>query len=70
MNLINESFVTDAKGKKIAVLLPIKEYEKILEELEDLEDIKAYDKAMSRKQEFIPLNQALKEIEAARKKKK
>lgn len=65
-----ENFVTDAKGKKIAVLLPIKDYHKILEELEDLEDIKAYDKAMSRKQEFIPLNQALKEIEATGKKKK
>lgn len=70
MTLIKESFVTDAKGNKIAVLLPIKDYNRILQELEDLEDIKAYDKAMSRKQEFIPLNQAIKEIEAARKKKK
>ena len=52
------------------MLLPINYYNKILEELEDLEDIKAYDKAMSRKQKFIPLNQAVKEIEAARKKKK
>lgn len=70
MTPVKESFVTDAKGNRIAVLLPIKEYNKILEELEDLEDIKAYDKAMSRKQEFIPLNKALEEIEAARKKKK
>lgn len=70
MTLIKENFVTDAKGNRIAVLLPIKDYNKMREELEDLEDIKAYDKAMSRKQEFIPLNQALKEIEAARKKKK
>jgi len=70
MTLVKENFVTDAKGKKIAVLLPIKDYNKILEELEAMEDIKAYDKAMSRKQEFIPLIQALKEIEAGRKKKK
>ena len=70
MTPIKESFVTDAKGKKIGVLLPIKEYQKILEELEDLEEVRAYDKAMSRKQEFIPLNQALKEIETARKRKK
>ena len=67
---VKENFVTDAKGNKIAVLLPIKDYNKMLEELEDLEDIKAYDKAMSRKQAFIPLEQALKEIGAARKKKK
>lgn len=69
MALVKENFVTDAKGNRIAVLLPIKDYNKILEELEDLEDIKAYDKAMSRKQDFIPLDKALKEIEAARKKK-
>jgi hypothetical protein len=70
MTLIKENFVTDTKGNRIAVLLPIKDYNKILEELEDIESIKSYDKAMSRKQEFIPLTQALKEIEAVRKKKK
>ena len=70
MTLVKENFVTDAKGNKIAVLLPIKDYNKILGELEELEEVKAYDKAMARKQTFIPLNQALKEIEAARKKKK
>lgn len=70
MTLVKENFVTDAKGNKIAVLLAIKDYNKILGELEELEEVKAYDKVMSRKQTFIPLNQALKEIEAARKKKK
>lgn len=70
MTLVKENFVTDSKGKKIAVLLPIKDYNKILDELEEFENIKAYDKAMSRKLEFIPLNQALKEIEAIHKKKK
>ncbi len=64
---LNESFVVDAKGKKVSVLLPIKDYQKLLEELEELEDIKAYDNATKRKQEFIPLNKALKEIEATRK---
>ncbi len=67
---LNENFVVDAKGKKVSVLLPIKEYQKLLDELEELEDIKAYDNATTRKQEFIPLDKALKEIEATRKKKK
>lgn len=67
---LNENFVVDAKGKKVSVLLPIKDYQKLLEELEELDDIKAYDKANNRKQEFIPLDKALKEIEATRKKKK
>lgn len=38
-------FITDSKGKKIAVILPVKEYEKMLEELEAREDIVLYDKA-------------------------
>ena len=67
---LNENFVVDAKGKKVSVLLPIKEYQKLLDELGELEDIKAYDNATTRKQEFIPLDKALKEIEATRKKKK
>lgn len=38
-------FVTDDLGKKIAVILPIKKYEKILEQLEDREDVFLYDEA-------------------------
>jgi len=38
-------FLTNEKGEKIAVVLSIEEYEKILEELEDLEDVRAYDEA-------------------------
>jgi len=38
-------YITDAKGKKIAVILPVKEYEKMMEELEVREDIVLYDKA-------------------------
>jgi len=60
-------FITDEKGKKLAVVLPIKDYYKLMEELEDLEDIKEFEKAMSRKQEYIPFEQAIKEIEDSRK---
>ena len=68
--MTKENFVVDAKGNKIGVFLPIRQYNKLLEELEELEDIKAFDSTMNRKQEFIPLDKALKEIEASRKKKK
>ena len=70
MTHIRENFVVDAKGNRVGVFLPIKDYNRLLEELEDLDDIKAYDKATSRKQEFIPLGQALKQIEISRKKRK
>ena len=38
-------YITDSKGKKLAVILPVKQYEKMLEELEAREDIVLYDKA-------------------------
>ena len=53
--------VTDKKGKKIAVILPIKDYEKLLEEREELAAVKAYDKAKSHKETFIPLREAIKQ---------
>ncbi len=60
-------FVTDDTGKKIAVLISMKEYKKILDELDELDCIKAYDKAKARKQEFIPAEQVFKQIEQHRK---
>ena len=41
----NATFITDKKGKRISVILPIEEYERILEELEDQEDVRLYDEA-------------------------
>jgi len=38
-------FITDDKGNKISVIIPMEEYEKILEDLEELEDIRLYDEA-------------------------
>lgn len=59
-------YITDTIGKKTGVILPIRDYEKIMEKLEELEDIKAYDHAKTRKSEPIPFEQALKEIEILR----
>ena len=64
------TFITDEKGKRLSAVVPIKKYEQFLEESEELEDIRAYDKAMRRKQEFVPLDQALKELGRTSKKKK
>ena len=38
-------FLTDEKGNRTAVLLPIKKYNKLMEKLEDLEDVRLYDQA-------------------------
>lgn len=54
---INPQFVKDEKGREVGVFLTKTEFDKLLEELEDYEDIKAYDRAKSRRdEEFIPYN--------------
>ncbi|MDH5399555.1 MAG: hypothetical protein OEX02_15505 [Cyclobacteriaceae bacterium] len=52
-------FVTDDHGNKLAVILPIKDYQKMLDELEELEDIKLYDRVKARKEESIPFSDYL-----------
>jgi PHD/YefM family antitoxin component YafN of YafNO toxin-antitoxin module len=59
-------FVTNNHGKKIAVILSVKDYERMVEDLEELECIKAYDKAKSRKTEFLPAADVFKAIEQKR----
>jgi PHD/YefM family antitoxin component YafN of YafNO toxin-antitoxin module len=63
---MSTQFVTDDHGKKIAVILPIKEYNKMVDDLEELEDIKLYDAAKKGKQEFIDAEEAFREIEKKR----
>jgi hypothetical protein len=55
------TFITDEKGNKISAVLPIKLYQRLLEELEELKDIRAYDKAKTKKETPIPLRDAIRE---------
>ena len=66
MVTLHERFVVDKDGKQTAVLLDIQEYNKLLEALEELESIKAYDAAKSAGDEAIPFEQAIKEIHRQR----
>ncbi len=45
MLTFHPQFIKDAKGQKSLVVLQAKEFDSILEELEELEDIKLYDEA-------------------------
>ncbi|SFT73863.1 hypothetical protein SAMN04489724_1939 [Algoriphagus locisalis] len=38
-------FVTDPKGEKVAVIIPINDYKKMMDELDELEDIRLYDES-------------------------
>ncbi len=53
----NAQFLTDEAGKRTAVLLPISDYENLLEDLEDLAAI-----AERRKEPTIPHEQFLEEM--------
>jgi PHD/YefM family antitoxin component YafN of YafNO toxin-antitoxin module len=44
MIAVHPQYITDTAGKKL-VVLPLKEFDSIMEELEELEDIKLYDEA-------------------------
>lgn len=59
-------YIVDENGRRVSVILPIEEYEGMLEELEELEDIRAYDEAKAAlergEDEVIPLDQAMREI--------
>ncbi len=61
-------FVTNDKGKKVAALVPIREYNKMLKDLEELEDITLYDQAKKNDSEGLPIDEAFSIIEAERKK--
>lgn len=52
--------VTNEKGKKVGVLVPLKDYEKMMRDLEDAADERAYNKAIRRKEDTIPLREAIK----------
>jgi hypothetical protein len=61
------TYITDDKGRKISAVLPIKQYKRILAELDELEDIRAYDRTKAKKETPILLSDA---IQQRRKKQK
>jgi PHD/YefM family antitoxin component YafN of YafNO toxin-antitoxin module len=42
---VSARYVVDENGKRVSVILPVEEYERMLEELEELEDLRLYDEA-------------------------
>jgi hypothetical protein len=62
-----KKYVTDRRGQKIGVVISIEDYKKILEDIEELESIRAYDVAKTSGDEAIPFTKATQEIERSRK---
>lgn len=60
---LHPQYVKGESGEPLGVFLTVLEFENILDDLEELEDIKAVDAFESRKEkEFVPFRQALNEI--------
>ncbi len=60
-------FLTNEKGERIAVVISVEDYEKLIEAVEDAEDVRAYDEAKASGEAPIPLEKALAENRLNRK---
>jgi PHD/YefM family antitoxin component YafN of YafNO toxin-antitoxin module len=59
---IQQDYLIDEKGRKKAVVVSYNVWKKIKEELEELADIRAYDKAKAVPSNPIPIDEAIKNI--------
>ena len=62
----SERYLTDEDGRRVAVVLTLDAYQTLLEELEELESLRAFDRAKASDDEIIPLEDAVAEIERQR----
>lgn len=61
---LHPQYVDDESQGTKSVLIPLNEWERIIEDLEELDDLRAYDAAKSEPDEAIPFEQAVREIRA------
>jgi len=67
MLTFKERYIVDENGQRVGVLLDMVDFRQILEALEELESIFAYDAAKAAGDEAVPFDQAVAEIEQGRK---
>jgi len=54
---LHPQYITNEDGKKVSVVLPMDEFAQIMEELDELEDIRLYDEAKKDEQSYISLDE-------------
>ena len=65
---VHPQYIKDANGNKSMVILPAKEFDAIMEAIEDMEDVRLYDEAKKNDDgKRIPMEEAFKMIEDSRK---
>ncbi|MEM1042468.1 MAG: hypothetical protein AAGI91_07540 [Bacteroidota bacterium] len=66
MTTTETQFVTDDAGQRIAVLIGLDRYQQLLDAVEEIDSIRAYDEAKASGDEAIPFDEATREIEQNR----
>lgn len=66
MDSLQERYLVDEQGNRIGVVLDIAAYHQLLDKLEELESLYAFDMAEASEDEAIPLEEAIAEIEQGR----
>ena len=66
MNTVPTQFITDAKGNRVSVILPVEVYNQMLEILDELDDVQLYDQAKNQPSDPIPAEDAFLIIEKER----
>ncbi|MES2764433.1 MAG: hypothetical protein V4642_01085 [Bacteroidota bacterium] len=64
---LHPQYITDTAGNKVSVVLSMQEFQKIMDELEELDDIRLYDEAKNDNDTLIPLEEAFAIVDAKRK---
>ncbi len=59
MMKLKKRYIVDEDGKRVGVVLDIKDYRRLLEELEELETLRAYDAAKASGDQAIPFEEAV-----------
>jgi hypothetical protein len=63
MTTLQPEFVVNARGERTAVLRPIGEWKRLTEDVEELEDVRAYDKAQAKPDDAaVPFEEAVRQI--------
>ncbi len=62
MVVLHPQFVVDANGTRTGVVLPPEEYDQLLEELEMMDDVAAYDRAKAAGGESVPYEVVRREL--------
>lgn len=69
MTALHPQFIINQAGEKVSVVLPLSEYNKLLEEAEDQNDLRQYVAAKKGPLEFVDAQAAFAELDKRRSKK-